>query len=181
MTIVLNKEAAAHRLIVAAVEMCERADEPLAIHVVAASALNILRELIRKRGTTYGSEAFKAMLIHAAQQKQQGINVFSFDHDELNELVDYVSQLLIDDKIDTLDDLGYSMSWNVEKELLKSITEPFKFLKHADRDSNSLLPEGEVEPVLATMSAISAFAILFPNQLLSDSVRSFLKKYSTSY
>jgi hypothetical protein len=180
MTVLLNKEAAAHRLIVAAVEMCERGDEPLAIHVVASSAFGILRELIAKRGTNYGTQAFKAMLFYAATQKQKGVDVFNVQDDELDDAVDLVIQMIESGKISHPNHIQYEMPKHIEFGLSKFIRDPFNFLKHADRDGDSHLPEGDVEPILATMSAISAFAILFPERPVPPQLQAFLTKHRVS-
>src|SRR3546814_6418267 len=72
MTIV-DKMTAAERLMQNAVDMIDRKDDPLAIHVVASSALSLLRELVGTRGDDYVAQLIKDALFRAAQSKIQGL------------------------------------------------------------------------------------------------------------
>lgn len=55
----IDKPTAAEGMIVGAIAISERIDDPLAIHVVALSTLNLLRELIEKSGDSYVAEVLK--------------------------------------------------------------------------------------------------------------------------
>src|SRR3546814_16330995 len=72
MTIV-DKMTAAERLMQNALDMIDRKDDPLAIHVVASSALSLLRELVGTRGDDYVAQLIKDALFRAAQSTIQGL------------------------------------------------------------------------------------------------------------
>src|SRR3546814_20118771 len=72
MTIV-DKMTAAERLMQNAVDMIDRKDDPLAIHVVASSALSLLRELVGTRGDAYVAQLIKEALFRAAPLTIQGL------------------------------------------------------------------------------------------------------------
>jgi chaperonin GroEL (HSP60 family) len=55
----IGKAGAAERMVVSAIIMAERGEDPLAIHVVAAAALNVLRDLIDKAGDDYVDQVLK--------------------------------------------------------------------------------------------------------------------------
>jgi hypothetical protein len=68
----IDKPTAAERMIVSAIIMSERGDDPLAIHVVASSALNLLRELIEKSGDNYVAQVLKLGLFTLASARASG-------------------------------------------------------------------------------------------------------------
>lgn len=69
---VVSKVDAAKRLIVSGINMLERGDDPLAIHLVVSSALNMLRELIVYAGDNYCHRIFKEGLFEAASASGSG-------------------------------------------------------------------------------------------------------------
>jgi hypothetical protein len=68
----VDKPEAAERMIVAAIGMSDRGDDPLAIHVVASSVLSLLRELIEKGGDNYVEQVLKLGLFHPASARSKG-------------------------------------------------------------------------------------------------------------
>src|SRR3546814_16750620 len=68
---IVDKMTAAERLMQNAVDMIDRKDDPLAIHVVASSALSLLRELVATSGDDYVTQLVKDGLFRAAQSKIQ--------------------------------------------------------------------------------------------------------------
>jgi hypothetical protein len=62
----------AERLIVSGILMTERGEDPFAIHVVAASTLNMLRELIQQGGDDYGAWVLRQGLFEAASALLKG-------------------------------------------------------------------------------------------------------------
>src|SRR3546814_19849043 len=68
---IVDKMTAAERLMQNAVDMIDRKDDPLAIHVVASSALSLLRELVATSGDDYVTQLVKDGLFRAAQSRLQ--------------------------------------------------------------------------------------------------------------
>lgn len=54
-----TKPAAALRMITAAIQIEQMQIDPMVAMVVAASALNMLREILKKRGATFESRALR--------------------------------------------------------------------------------------------------------------------------
>ena len=177
LTILINKEAAAERLVIAAVQMCERGDEPLAIHVVAMSALSVLRELIARRGDSFGTRSLGATIYYAATQKLAGHEYpKSLDEDfnsVLHDAADVVAAAISAGQVSHPDELDLYLPKHVEQTFYSLITAPFNYLKHADRDGEQLLATDDVDPTLATVNAIAALNMLFPGRELRPELSSF--------
>ena len=68
----LDKADAAERLIVAAIEMADRNAEPLACHLIATSALNVLRDLLKHADKEYAAELNKRGMYALAEAQANG-------------------------------------------------------------------------------------------------------------
>lgn len=68
----IDKATAAERLVVSAIIMAERGEDPLAIDVVAASALNVLCDLIKKAGDEYVEQVLKIGAFTIASARLKG-------------------------------------------------------------------------------------------------------------
>src|SRR3546814_2943667 len=73
-----------------AVDMIDRKDDPLAIHVVASSALSLLRELVATSGDDYVTQLVKDGLFRAAQSKIQGLPTGMRESETIDHIVDTV-------------------------------------------------------------------------------------------
>src|SRR4051794_3000482 len=71
----IDKATAAERLVVNAIIMAERGEDPLAIQVVAASALQVLRDLIKKAGDEYVEQVLKVGAFTIASARVKGLSV----------------------------------------------------------------------------------------------------------
>ena len=62
---------------VSAIIMAECGEDPLAIHIIAASALNVLRDLIKKAGDEYVEQVLKigAFTIASARLKSEPVDL----------------------------------------------------------------------------------------------------------
>ena len=73
----IGKAGAAERMVVSAIIMAERGEDQLAIHVVAAAALNVLRDLIDKAGDEYVDQVLKigAFTVASARVKGEPVTI----------------------------------------------------------------------------------------------------------
>lgn len=170
----LTKQAAAHRLILAGVRMIARSDDPLAVHVVASSALNLIRELIQSRGPNYLTLAFREGIYRFALSRAQGEpDPFPITA-EVDSLIDWIVHLIRSGQVASADDIVISGFQLDERKALDAVIGPFNFLKHAQRDPLATLNEEDIDPLEALTHAISAFSFLFPGERLPDEVAQFL-------
>jgi hypothetical protein len=178
----LTKQAVAHRLILSAVQMIEKGHDPLAVHCVAASASNLLRELVATRGQTYGSRVFGAALFENALARiERRVPVGRLPSDPvIDAIIDTVRQGIESGAINSAQDVDVEIPKHVERVAMNSVVAPFNFMKHADKDATTFLDEGDLRPIDATAHAIAAYALLFPGEALSDEVRSFLDSHVVS-
>lgn len=89
---IVDKMTAAERLILTAVDMLERKDDPLALHVVASAALSLLRELVASQGNDYVSQVIKEGVYRSALAKIQGAPAGMPDSDILDSVVNSVAE-----------------------------------------------------------------------------------------
>lgn len=175
--VAITKQSAAHRLIVAAAEMLEGHADPLAIHVVAASALNMLRELVDQQGASYQKRVLSTGLWQLAVSKSEGA---PSEHlgSELNRVLDLIIAGMGDGSVSSPADVDLWLSREDEYGLLRHIVAPFNFLKHANRDPEGTIDEADVRPVDATMHAITAYGMLFPGDELPPQIRLLVEKHT---
>ena len=156
--------------------MLDRGDDPLAVHVTAASALSILKELLEQRGKSFQSRAFTEGMYQAALSRRQGKPPMQMG-EEVDRVVGLILAGIEDGSIRSSSDVNLSLSKGDEYELLRHITAPFNFLKHASRDPAGLIDEGEVKPIEATIYAVAAYSMLFPGDHLPPEVMSFVDSH----
>lgn len=170
----IDKTEAAERLIVSAIQMVEREDDRLATHLVAASALRILRDLMGKDEKEYAAELLKNGMFTLAEMKLSGdvpdLPVPPDVADQVNELAEAIKS----GEVTSANDLKptHEKPW----ELLKYIDDPTNFLKHADRDPLSILSEDEFCPEDAISNALTAYSFVCPGKPLPDEIRPYLKR-----
>lgn len=173
----VDKLTAAERLIVSGIEMVERGDDPLAIHVVATSALNLLREMIAKGGEDYSAWVLRQGLFHAATAQLKGTPAKLPTTPEIDALIGDVAAGIDKGEIKEPSDLKVTLTTEALRKLLDYIIRPFNFLKHAQRDPLATLDESDVDPEGAIIHALTAFSVLAPGQALPDQVAPFLAKH----
>lgn len=172
----IDKTEAAERLIVSAILMVERGEDRLAIHLVATSALRILRDLIAKDEKEYVSELLKNGMFTLAQMKHSGevpdLPVPPELVDQVNELADAIKS----GEVASADDLKTTQEkpW----ELLKYIDDPTNFLKHADRDTLAVLMEDEFKPEDAISNALTAYSFVCPGKPLPAKIKPYLARHN---
>lgn len=174
--VALTKQAAARRLISSAVILARVEGDPLAIHLLAASALNLLRELLRGRGPDYVSRAIVEGLFQAASRLALGEPAPFATDPYTDELLREIAERIKSGNLRSADDIKVTGP-SVEYEHMKHITGPFNFLKHADRDPLAHLNESAFRPVETILHAVCAYVMLFPDQGLDAHVGDFAMEH----
>ena len=154
MTIV-DKMTAAERLILTAVDMLGRKDDPLAVHVVASSALSLLRELVASQGNDYVSQVIKEGVYRSALAKIQGAPAGMPDSDILDSVVNSVAEGIEAGAVKSAGDIVIVASKKTVWSYLDYIFKPYNFLKHADRDPLATLDEADFDPEGAVVAISS--------------------------
>jgi hypothetical protein len=172
---VVEKAVAAERLIGAAITMVERGDDPLAAHLVATSALNILRDLIRKTNQEYVTEVFKRGMFTLANARAAGEPINLDIPPQAAAQIDELAEAIAAGAVTGPDDLGvaHEKPW----ELLEYIVRPSNFLKHADRDPLATLDEAHFDPVGAIAHALAAYAMVRPDHPISEQIKAFMDQH----
>lgn len=174
----MTKQAAALRLIEGAARMCAAGEDAVVVHVVAASALNLLRELLAKRGPGLVEQLLQAGVHQAALTRMQGGQVP--EDEELKRQLDLIVDAIEAGAVTEPADLNVIMGPHTERGLLDPMLRPFNFLKHAQNDPLATLDEADVTPVEALSLAIVAYMMLFPGEAMSPSVQAFLIARTTT-
>lgn len=173
--ITLTKQAAARRLILNGIRMANRSDDPLAIHVVAASAVNMIRELLEQRGSGLAALGMRYGFYKAAKARAEGRQSGLPTYEALDSLLDQIAGYIKDGSVNSEEDITLTLPPGEERRMLDSILRPFNFLKHAQRDPLATLNEEDVLPIQALVHALAAFAFLFPGEPLPDEAIAFVK------
>ena len=150
---IVDKMTAAERLMQNAVDMIDRKDDPLAIHVVASSALSLLRELVGTSGDDYVARLIKDGLFR--ETVVRGIEEGGWK---------------------TAADVVVATPKNEVRAWLDYIFKPYNFLKHADRDPLATLDEGDFDPEGALAHAMTAYLMARGDGKLPETFTAFLKK-----
>lgn len=170
----VSKLAAAERLIVTGIAMSERGEDPLAIHVVAASALNMLRELIQQGGDDYAVWVLQQGLFHAASARRKDTPINLPTTHEMDALIADVAAGMDAGLINQPADLIITLNADELRKLLAYVTRPYNFLKHAQRDPLATLDESDIDPVGVIVHALTAYSMLCPGRELPEQIAAFL-------
>ena len=166
---IVDKMTAAERLMQSAVDMLERKDDPLAVHVVATSALSLLRELVATEGDDYVARLLNEAVFHAAQAKLQGLPTGLPEAQAVDDIVDKIVGGI---------EAG-AVNSPAEKQIrawLDYIFRPYNFLKHADQDPLATLDEADFDPEGALAHAMTAYLMARGDGELPEPFTVFLKK-----
>lgn len=176
----IDKPTGAERLIVAAIAMSDRGDDALAIHVVASSALNLLRELIEKGGNNYMEQVLKLGMFHAASEVRKGAQLTIPTNASIDALIANVIGGMEAGEINQPSDLIITLDAEALRKLLDYVIRPFNFLKHAQRDPLATLDESDIDPDGAIIHALTAFSFVCPGKELPGEIAPFLAKHGLS-
>jgi hypothetical protein len=174
----INKLDAAERLITSAIAMSERNDDPLAIHVVASSALSLLRELIKGGGDDYGIRVLREGLFIAASARIKGEELTIPVTEEMEPVIEKVMSGIERGEVTQASDLVFNFDPDEIHKLLSFLTRPYNSLKHAQRDPLATMDEGDFDPQGAIIHALTAMGMVDPTRQCGDYVVSFLEKHN---
>lgn len=174
---VIDKAGAAERMVISAIIMAERGEDPLAIHVVAASALNVLRDLIDKAGDDYVDQILKigAFTIASAQMKGKLVSL------PTNAAMDVVVEKVVGGikagEVTQASDLVITLTAAERRQLLDYIVKPYNFLKHADRDPLATLDDSDIDPDGVIAHALTALTMVSPDKSLPEEIKPYLERH----
>ena len=177
----LTKQAAAHKLIVSATRMAYENQDALARHVVAASALNLLRELIATRGPNLTEHALQYSFYSQAMARIEGRTTGFEDEEAVQQILDGIVEAIKTGQVKSYTDLKIDVPTSEERRMLDPILRPFNYLKHAQRDPLATLDEADVKPLDALLFAIAAYYFLFPGEKMTPDILAFAKRQGSAH
>ena len=157
--------------------MFDRGDDKLATFVVASAAYSTLRELVKAKGDSFQIAMLRAALFGEAKRRLLGLPAMLSDEPSVETIVDEIAERIRSGEIKNEDDLKLVLSKDDEREMIRHQTDPYNFLKHADRDPGGSLDEDEIDPFNVIVSALAAYSALFPFETMPMEVPLFLKKH----
>lgn len=173
----IDKPAAAERLVVSAIIMAERGEDPLAIHVVAASALNVLRDLITNAGDDYVDQILKVGAFTIASAQVKGEPVTLPTNAAMDAIVEKIVGGIEAGEVAQASDLIITLTAAERRQLLDYIVKPYNFLKHADRDPLATLEETDIDPEGVIAHALTALSMVRPSKSLPDEIKPYLERH----
>lgn len=173
---IIDKMTAAERLIQSAVDMLDRKDDPLAVHVVASSALSLLRELVGVSGDDYVAQLLNEAVYRAAQAELQGLPTGMPDSEELDAIVNTVVAGIQAGAVKSPADIIITTPQKEIRAWLDYIFKPYNFLKHADRDPLATRDEADFDPEGALAHAMTAYLMARGDGKLPEPFTVYLKK-----
>jgi hypothetical protein len=178
MRIETTKPAAALRMITAAIQMEKMQIDPMAVMVVAASAFNMLREILKKRGATFESRALRLKIwaISKGMVDKEG-PWYDAVSEEIDQIIEHVSKKIKSGDYSEYMDIEINATKEYAIWMLSPIYKPYNFLKHADRDMNNLIDENSIEVSDTIMMAIQAYCFVFTNELPPEPLKSYFKNW----
>jgi len=160
----IDKATTAERVVVSTVIMAERGEDPLAIHIVAASALNVLRELIKKAGDEYVEQVLKIGAFTIASARLKGERVDLPTNAEMDAVVDKVIGGIEAGEVMQAADLVINLSAEGQRGFLDGIVKPYNFLKHADKDPLDTMDDSDIDSDYVIRHALSALTMVIPGK-----------------
>ncbi|KAB7644144.1 hypothetical protein [Polymorphobacter fuscus] len=176
----IDKAGAAERMVISAIMMAERGEDPLAIHVVAASALSILRDLIDKAGQDYVDQVLRIGAFTVASARVNGEPVMLPTNPGMDALVERVACGIKVGEVTNASDLIIGLTAAERRQLLNYIIQPYNFLKHADRDPLATLDDSDIDPHGAIAHALTALGMVSPGKSLPDEIKPYLVRHHLS-
>src|SRR3546814_18527590 len=121
--------------------MSDVGEVALSSHVVASSALKLLRELMEAGGENYVEQVLKLGLFSAAAARLKGDPITLPTNPQIDALIEKVVGGLKAGEVTQPSDLTVTLDKEELRKLLDYITRPFNFLKHAQRDPLATLDD----------------------------------------
>jgi hypothetical protein len=169
--IFINKLAGAERQLNAAIRMTFIDEDELAIHTVAAAAYRVLRDILSKRGQDDYEVSVLSGLVALARQFAEGqLPADRFDEETreyLAEVAEHVKGRESETALNSFDqlqqflvDFPYELTSEQKLDYLRSMSKVSNFLKHADRDADSIIPLREVDNESLLWQASKAYVMI---------------------
>ncbi|MBO9516460.1 MAG: hypothetical protein J7493_00185 [Porphyrobacter sp.] len=174
----IDKAGAAERMVVSAIVMADRGEDPLAVHVVAASALNVLRDLIDRAGDDYVEHVLKVGAFTIASAHVNGEQVTLPTSPAMDAVVQKVVEGIRAGEVTQASDLIITLTALERRQLLGYIVKPYNFLKHADRDPLATLDESDIDPDGSIAHALTALTLVSPGKSLPDEIKPYLERHN---
>lgn len=113
----------------------------------------------------------------AAKAKISGNPISLPTNPEIESLIEGLAGDIEAGAISEPSDLTINLDQNELVEMLKYITTPYNFLKHADRDPFATLDESGFDTEGAIGHALTALTMVCPGKPLSDKIRPYLERH----
>lgn len=122
-TVVLTKQSAAHRLLIAAIRMFERGDDPLATFVVASAAFSTLRELVKVKGDSYQLSILREALFSDAKRRTLDLPELLPQDPYLDQAIEKIAEGIRTGEIKGPEDVQLVLNKDVERALISHQTD----------------------------------------------------------
>src|SRR3546814_18149251 len=126
--------------------MSDRGEYALATHVVASSALNLLRELIEAGGENYVEQVLKLGLFSAASARLKGDPITLPTNPQIDALIEKVVGGLKAGEVTQPSDLTVTLDKEEHRKLLANIKRQFNFMKNTQRHPTAHPQDEDGEP-----------------------------------
>lgn len=165
----ITKLAAAERQIKAAIRMFFAGEDSLAVHTVAAAGYQLLADLKAKRGKSEAADTHFTSIFYAVRSLRRGTLPKSMTgNPTVMAEIERLAELLPIGPDSRIEDVSASVDADGEKKYWKSRHKTANFLKHADKDSDALLAEQDLDNANLLMQAAGAYLDLLHRQLLPE-------------
>jgi hypothetical protein len=177
----INKLAAAQRQLRAAIRMFFAGEDELAIHTVASAAYHLLTDLKKERGQDEVGDYYLTSIFYAIRDYRRGTlpSYWADDPDAMKWIREIAGQLPIDTSTN-IKNFSASVSSDVVRDFWQKRNKVANFLKHADRDAESLLALDEVDSLHLLLQAQSSLIDLKPDGLKAEGLVLLLYFSATS-
>ena len=165
----ITKLAAAERQVKAAIRMFFAREDSLAVHTVAAAGYQLLADLKAKRGMNEAADVHLTSIFYAVRSFRRGTLPKNMtENPAVMAEIARLAELLPIGPDSRIEDVTASVGIDGEKKYWKARHKTANFLKHADKDSDALLAEQDVDNANLLMQAIGAYLDLLHRQLLPE-------------
>lgn len=166
-TLHVTKLAAAKRQLQAAIRLFFMEEDELAVHTVASAAYGLLKDLKRDRGQNEAADSYRTTFFYLVRDFRRGTLPAHLTSNpstmaEIKRIADQLSPITADSK---LSDVQVTISSAQEKVYWNESNRAANFLKHADRDTNGILPLEKIDNNLLLLKCCSAYRDIAPDDL----------------
>lgn len=163
----VTKLAAAKRQLQAAIRLFFFEENELAIHTVASAVYVLLRDLKRNRGQCEAADVYCAALFYTVRDFRRGTLPADMTSDptmmaEIKRIADQFSPITADAK---LSEVQVTISAPLKKRYWDDSNQAANFLKHADRDTDGILPLEKINNELLLLKCCLAYRDIAPDDL----------------